>query len=99
MDSGCERVDKIVLHKGETAIIYAWSDRRDAIEAFLRQKAESVTRVNKVGLMAESLRENVELDPRAVWQVRVFGRGVYQPVVERARGATRVISICFYTLL
>ena len=85
-----------MLYRGETAIVYAWSGMRDAVEALLRQKAERVVRVNKVGLLVEGLREDVELDPSTVWQVRVKNRGVYQPVVERLNGAVRVLSICFH---
>jgi len=96
MGNECEKVERIVLYRGEAAIVYAWSGMRDTVEALLSQKAERVVRVNKVGLLVEGLREDVELDPRAVWQVRVKNRGVYQPVVERLKGAVRVLSICFY---
>jgi len=97
MDGQCRRVRKIVLYKGETAIIYAWSVARDDVEELLRQKAERVARVYKVGILVEVLREDVELDPSAVWQVRVRSRGVYQPVVERLNSTVKVLSICFYT--
>jgi len=92
----CEEVGEIVLYKGETAIVYAWSNRRNAVESLLRKKAERVISVDKVGLLVEGLREDVRLDPKAVWYVRVRGRGVYQPIVERVKRTVKVISICFY---
>jgi len=84
------------LYKGETAIVYAWSDKRNAVEALLRKKAERVAPVNKVGLLAEDLQEDVRLDPKAVWYVRVLNRGVYQPIVEKTKRGIKVVSICFY---
>jgi len=96
MDSGCRRVEKIVLYKGEAAVVYAWGHARRYIEELLRQKAERVAYVNRVGMLAEGLREDVELDPSAVWQVRVRGRGVYQPIVERLGGTVKALTICFY---
>jgi len=54
------------------------------------------SKVNKVEILAEGLCEDVELDPATVWQVRVYGRGVYQPAVKQLNDAVRVLSICFY---
>jgi len=96
MGSMCEEVGEIVLYKGESAIVYAWSDKRNVVEALLRKKAERVIPVNKVGLLAEDLQEDVKLDPKAVWYVRVRGRGVYQPIVERVKHKVEVVSICLY---
>jgi len=92
----CITTSKIVIYKGETAVVYAWKEAREMVEDLLWTRAERVTRVNKIGILAERLVEDVELDPKMVWQVRVYGRGVYQPVVERLNGTVRVLSICFH---
>jgi len=68
---------------------------RSSVEELLRQKAERVVYINKVGMLAEGLRENVEFDPSAVWQARVRGRGVYQPVVKRQKGRSKFSRSAF----
>jgi len=92
----CANVSKIVLYRGETAVVYAWKEVREMVEDLLWTRAERVAQVNKIGILVENLYEDVELDPKMVWQVRVKGRGVYQPVIVRLNGVVKVLSICFH---
>jgi len=96
MGSGRKKVKKTVLHRGEAAVDCAWGEARSAVEELLRQSAERVARIKKIGISVEGLCEDVKLDPGAVWRARVRGHGAYQPIVERANGAVKALSICFY---